>query len=453
MPTKLQLLENVQRDDMFEHQQLYKQFKMTSPATAYLNATRPYHTKKEQLSPSLRLDDGVPSTSITLPSLSTLIIKHIVTFLVFDRAWDSKWIVALSTVSSQFHQAVSSVLSNNVIPTLSIRSMITHLGSSSSMAKHCLFKSPPLHLNAIDLEHIPSEHLETCLDRLESLLVPISLLTYERIVLIKVRAPNVRHIKFEDQNHRTNEYMFSRCSKWTRFSPHVSMSHVKRDRQGHCYDQFFTQLFEFYLNDEGANSIQSIEIVLRSPVGPPSPPHHFKGHFNFTLDMEAATNRLSTSEWHYDHNNYHEDEDEYEDDEDEDEEDDDEYQDEDEDDKIDLSEYFEDNTPNNLQLVSTLIVGQHSRFNKCPITEFINVRELEWPLCRFNARGKESRAELHQSFFNEDQSPASQHLRTLVLNVKTITCCIPMLPKIQTSIQSLNIYPRSGRTVQTINHR
>ncbi|GAM26544.1 hypothetical protein SAMD00019534_097190 [Acytostelium subglobosum LB1] len=132
IPTKSQLLENVQRDDVFEHQQqLYKQFKRISPATAYINATRPYHTKAQSKPNSTQID-GV--ASITLQSLSRLIIKHIVTFLVFDRAWDSKWIVTLSTVSSQFHQAVSSVLSNNVIPTLSIRSMITHIGSVQTLS-------------------------------------------------------------------------------------------------------------------------------------------------------------------------------------------------------------------------------------------------------------------------------------------------------------------------------
>ncbi|GAM26546.1 hypothetical protein SAMD00019534_097210 [Acytostelium subglobosum LB1] len=305
MPTKIQLLENVQRDDVFEHQQqLYKQFKRISPARAYLDATRIGHTK-EQSGPT---DEYVPM--IALPSLSTLIIKHIVTFLVFDRAWDSKWIVTLSTVSSQFHQAVSSVLTNNVIPTLSIRSMITHLGSPSS--KHCLFKSPPLHLNAVDLEHIPSDQLDTCLDRLESLQVPICLLTYSRIVLVKVRAPNVKHIKFEDRNETMDRNTQSRESAllhdlqhWHKFGVQVSMNSVNRDSDKQCTYQFFTQLFQFYLNDNNNNnnnssSVQSIEIVSRSPVGPPSLPEHYKGRFNFTWDLETSSERVDSEEWVYD---------------------------------------------------------------------------------------------------------------------------------------------------------
>ncbi|GAM26543.1 hypothetical protein SAMD00019534_097180 [Acytostelium subglobosum LB1] len=70
----------------------------------------------------------------------------------------------------------------------------------------------------------------------------------------------------------------------------ISISQVNRDVEGHCTDQFFTQLFQFYLGDGTNNSssnVQSIEIVSRSPAGPPTPPEHFKGRFNFTWDLRS----------------------------------------------------------------------------------------------------------------------------------------------------------------------
>ncbi|GAM26550.1 hypothetical protein SAMD00019534_097250 [Acytostelium subglobosum LB1] len=293
MPTKSQLLVNVQRDDggVFEQQQqLYKQFKKTSIARIY---------------PDWKMKHPPPVDGNTLPPLSTLIIKHVVMYLVFndDRTTKPNWIVTLSTVSSQFHQAVSYVVSNFMIPTLRIHSPINHLGSN-----HCLFKSPPLHIDAFELSHIPKTHINTCLDRLESLVIPLCFMSYYRIVLIEVRAPNVRHIKFKEYflNDRSAKYkLLNDWKHWAQFGSRVGFSKVKRDREGRCNDQFFSLLFQLYLGQNAINTgssvLQSIEIVSRSPVGPPTPPSRLNGRVNidFTWDLESLDKYRTDSGWIY----------------------------------------------------------------------------------------------------------------------------------------------------------
>ncbi|GAM20890.1 hypothetical protein SAMD00019534_040650 [Acytostelium subglobosum LB1] len=224
----------------------------------------------------------------------------------------------LSTVSKQFHQAVSSVMSNTVIPELFIGCTIKHIGST-----HCLFKSPPLHIKAENLDYIPKEHLETCLDRLESLEVPINLLEYRRIGLIKIRAPNAKHIKFVDGSTKCVD------SHWTESgTTSVGVSKFKRNPDRHCYDKFFAQLFQSYINQN--NSDQWIEIVSRSPIGPPSLPRHFKGRFSFTMDL--STNRMASFDMFF------------------------ESDDESDEDYIDMGDYSSYYIAPNPQLVTTLIV-------------------------------------------------------------------------------------------------
>ncbi|GAM23622.1 hypothetical protein SAMD00019534_067970 [Acytostelium subglobosum LB1] len=71
-------------------------------------------------------------------------------------------------------------------------------------SKYCLFRTPPLHLNASDLDHIPSEHYQLCLNRLESLVVEFYV--GDKLEFDVINAPNVRHIKFIETNVISKTY-------------------------------------------------------------------------------------------------------------------------------------------------------------------------------------------------------------------------------------------------------
>ncbi|GAM26952.1 hypothetical protein SAMD00019534_101270 [Acytostelium subglobosum LB1] len=173
-------------------------------------------------SPALNLD---PSLWSSLPPIP---VRHIIDHLVLDEgATDidlcthSRWVVSLSTVSKQFHQVVRASVSHNPVPSLGICDQMNHIGST-----YCLFKSPPLHMDAKDLRYIPIKLINECLNNLESLVVPTDdgflgkngfLYGYEvggddlfdddfgitspmevssSVLIITIDAPRLRHIKF-----------------------------------------------------------------------------------------------------------------------------------------------------------------------------------------------------------------------------------------------------------------
>ncbi|GAM20915.1 hypothetical protein SAMD00019534_040900 [Acytostelium subglobosum LB1] len=135
------------------------------------------------------------STSTPKPTLPPLIIKLIVEMVVLADHLNMEWVLMLSTISKQFHNAVSMTLSNNVITTLNIHSMINHIGS-----QYCLFKTPPLHIAIEHLVHITDEYVSACLENLQSLIVPFAISEpwdgTGNVMFYLVDAPRLCQIKF-----------------------------------------------------------------------------------------------------------------------------------------------------------------------------------------------------------------------------------------------------------------
>ncbi|EFA78642.1 hypothetical protein PPL_08097 [Heterostelium album PN500] len=92
-----------------------------------------------------------------------MILKDIVMLLMFDKHIDTKWKMALSTVSKEFHQICSTVLSSYPVASLEIKSRID-VGRP-----YCLFKIPPLHLAITEIQFVPDEYKQVCLNSLQSL--------------------------------------------------------------------------------------------------------------------------------------------------------------------------------------------------------------------------------------------------------------------------------------------
>ncbi|EFA82535.1 hypothetical protein PPL_04223 [Heterostelium album PN500] len=113
---------------------------------------------------SLHSDDNNSNstTSSTNPTLSTFILKEIFKYLILDKNPKSRSIVSMSTISSQIHGIVSSILSNYPLRTISIVLPVP-IGS-----KYCLLKNAPLHLTSREIQFIPYDHMHSCLQKLES---------------------------------------------------------------------------------------------------------------------------------------------------------------------------------------------------------------------------------------------------------------------------------------------
>ncbi|EFA83899.1 hypothetical protein PPL_02969 [Heterostelium album PN500] len=93
-----------------------------------------------------------------LPELSKVIWAEILFNLFSDATTSTKWkIRTLPMVST-------SILSNNPMKSVEIRSKLTHIGS-----KFCLFKNPPLHLIDYEIAHIPTKFHPQCINSLQAL--------------------------------------------------------------------------------------------------------------------------------------------------------------------------------------------------------------------------------------------------------------------------------------------
>ncbi|GAM27652.1 hypothetical protein SAMD00019534_108280, partial [Acytostelium subglobosum LB1] len=194
---KQRLMERVdtQHPEFITHKQSFKQFKHHS--IIWENSAR--GLAQWRFRPDQEVLDYSPCTN-TIPSLPPLLITHIIKLIILDDQvdLDTDWLLMLSIVSKQFHGSVSTVLSNNVIKTLSINNYIEHIGS-----EFCLLRNPPLHIHLDQLWFLPEALEPECLERLESLIVPFSWSDDERIVNFHhVNAPNITHIKFVDSKLR-----------------------------------------------------------------------------------------------------------------------------------------------------------------------------------------------------------------------------------------------------------
>ncbi|GAM26710.1 hypothetical protein SAMD00019534_098850 [Acytostelium subglobosum LB1] len=125
------------------------------------------------------------SISQSLPRLPLLTLKQIVTLLVLDDTMTPRWKVMLAGVSKLFHQTVAKVMSSHPIPSIHISSMINHIGS-----QFCLFLDTPLHLTLSELSMIPHEHLNHCINRIESIILPY-IKTNTGLWSISVLGPNL----------------------------------------------------------------------------------------------------------------------------------------------------------------------------------------------------------------------------------------------------------------------
>ncbi|EFA77874.1 hypothetical protein PPL_09374 [Heterostelium album PN500] len=115
----------------------------------------------------------------------TEIIKYLI-----HNYHDMVRIVDLSTVSKQFHQICSSIISNNIIPNIMIKSRIDYIGS-----QFCLFKNAPFHLRNTEINHIPKEHKINCFNNLQSLTIILITNRSLNINYFEFKAPNLKNIK------------------------------------------------------------------------------------------------------------------------------------------------------------------------------------------------------------------------------------------------------------------
>ncbi|GAM25054.1 hypothetical protein SAMD00019534_082290 [Acytostelium subglobosum LB1] len=282
--SKSTLLFMLERNDDFEqNNRLYNQYKKVSIARMYLEA------KSSKSSPVTDL----------FSSLSPLLIRHIIEHILTSRndTLEAKWMVSLSTVSTRFHQAVSSILSNNVTSVL-YHSMINHIGS-----KYCLLSKPPLHIHALNIHYIPLDHIQQCLERLESLVIPFDFEKMEgQFVFIKVHAPNLRQVLLM-------ETPYNAIIHFGNLSQHSQelYSIVELDYGGTVSDyhrQCFNEIFRIYVDDHP--SLQGVEIHSSSPAGPPALPKHHDGTGNitgpslrFTWDLGSDDKRCYSSYYCY----------------------------------------------------------------------------------------------------------------------------------------------------------
>ncbi|GAM18539.1 hypothetical protein SAMD00019534_017140 [Acytostelium subglobosum LB1] len=151
---------DIEHPELINQHQRFKQYKHNSIAKENrINNGIP----KWRIDPDHEVLDQESWTS-TIPALPPLLITHVVQLLALDDLHTHfEWMVRLSCVSKQFHRSVSTVLSNNTITSMSIRSMIKDIGS-----EFCLLRNPPLHIDISQMHFIPVAFMPTCLERLDS---------------------------------------------------------------------------------------------------------------------------------------------------------------------------------------------------------------------------------------------------------------------------------------------
>ncbi|EFA78678.1 hypothetical protein PPL_08138 [Heterostelium album PN500] len=103
------------------------------------------------------------NTTKPTPTLNYMVLKHIISMLLFDKYLDTKSKVQLSMVSKIFFNCCSSLFTNIPNVTIRISSRLEYIGS-----QFCLFKKPPPHLDDTELKYIPYAFKTECLDNLES---------------------------------------------------------------------------------------------------------------------------------------------------------------------------------------------------------------------------------------------------------------------------------------------
>ncbi|GAM26717.1 hypothetical protein SAMD00019534_098920 [Acytostelium subglobosum LB1] len=230
---------DTQHPEYIKHRQIFKQFKNNSILKENLFAK-----SKETI-----ISEDTPMAP--LPMLSHLLMAYIVEFIVLAYPHDVPSLVHLSTVSKLLHKAVSMALSNNVLPTLPILSMI-NIGS-----EFCLLRTPPLHLHFKDLVHIPLAHLPICLERLQSITIPLCS-SYPMILVPFVHVPNIRHITFVDAP--TN-------SRIDHIDPDTYGPNTIRSYEHNFpMEQLFEHLYDHYIKDNPL--IQKIDIHSTMPKNP-----------------------------------------------------------------------------------------------------------------------------------------------------------------------------------------
>ncbi|EFA84914.1 hypothetical protein PPL_01907 [Heterostelium album PN500] len=105
----------------------------------------------------------IETTTITPPpTLSKFILNEIFKNLILDKNPKSRSIISLSTISSGIHDIISSIVSNYPLTTIRIISSVP-IGS-----KYCLLKNAPLYLTSREIKFIPDDHLQSCIENLES---------------------------------------------------------------------------------------------------------------------------------------------------------------------------------------------------------------------------------------------------------------------------------------------
>ncbi|GAM25236.1 hypothetical protein SAMD00019534_084110 [Acytostelium subglobosum LB1] len=223
-----------------EQHALFKQFKQQSFTWSYVAKKKPIPCWEPVWS------------GVELPKL---ILQHIIELLLFDNNTNSKWKVALSTVSTQFHGICTSLLSHIPIPQMEILSKIRNIGSP-----FCLFKHPPLHISTDKIRFIPKKDMAQCLDRLESLNVVLwSYLLPLSILLPIVHAKHLKHISFMDETvqggpplsgFRLQEQFTSSIKQ----IPPVSLSN----------QEYIKLLYENYISPNAA-TLQSVSIKCQFP--------------------------------------------------------------------------------------------------------------------------------------------------------------------------------------------
>ncbi|GAM17064.1 hypothetical protein SAMD00019534_002390 [Acytostelium subglobosum LB1] len=247
---KQHILDNIDVDhaDYVQQQQLYTQFKQQSLAKRQTHQVDPTVWHK----------------------LHPLTVQHIIYLLVMDdlRApiIHSRWVVSLATVSKQFHKAVMTSVSKNPVPSLYICSTLKHIGST-----YCLFQSTPLHLEVRQLEHIPTDLLQECIDRLQSFVFQMEdglLQAYAHTLTpryVAIDAPNLRHIRFDLQRLKSNnEYPLEWEKHLTPLLKHlpVNPSPITITQHKHLS----TNLYEHYIKDK--TSLQSITFLTDTLANP-----------------------------------------------------------------------------------------------------------------------------------------------------------------------------------------
>ncbi|GAM17081.1 hypothetical protein SAMD00019534_002560 [Acytostelium subglobosum LB1] len=224
------------------------------------------------------------TSSLPNPTLPSIVHEHIIDHLVLDNSdlpFKSTFLVSLATVSKHFLKSVRRSVSNNVLQTLAMRSMINYIGSN-----YCLWATPPLHLDYNSIKHIPDEHMPTCLSRLQSLIIAFGKMFREdddsffRSGTFPVlETPQLRHLKLVEIDRIIYQYRYH--------SGQVTF----KELESHNMAMYYQWLYQHYITPNPMfQTIECSSLSLENPQQYMCVARTSDGHGDSKVDISCELN-------------------------------------------------------------------------------------------------------------------------------------------------------------------